>query len=115
MRAGSLNRRLHLQKAVMVADAEGTTTETWTDLDTVWAHVDPVSARELFQAGQPEERISHQITIRWRADVTAKMRFLFFATAATATPRIFLIHTMLDPDEGHRELDCMCEEIVTIL
>jgi len=114
MRAGSLNRRLHLQRPAEASDAEGFVTENWADLDVVWAHINPMGAREVFQAGQPEERITHQVTIRWRRDVTTKMRFLYRDTPS-ATDRIFLIHSMLDQDEGHRQLDCLCEEIVTAL
>ena len=114
MRAGSLNRRLHLQKMVEASDAEGSSIETWSDLDVVWAHINPFGAREQFAAGQPLERITHQITIRWRSDVTTRMRFLYRETPS-ATDRIFLIHTMLDSEEAHRQLDCLCEEFVTVL
>lgn len=114
MRAGLLNRLLVLQKAVMVSDAEGVSTEAWSNLDRVWAHIAPLTAREVFQAGQPEERLSHVVTIRWRPDVSVLMRFLYRETPV-ATDRIFLIHSMIDLDEGHREIDCMCEEIVTTL
>jgi SPP1 family predicted phage head-tail adaptor len=114
MRAGLLNRRVHLQKPAMASDAEGVSSENWSDLDMVWAHINPYTARELFAAAQPEELLTHQVTIRWRSDVTTHMRFLY-QEKPTDPFRIFLIHTMLDPDEGHKELDCLCEEVVTVL
>lgn len=98
----------------MTSDAEGVSLEAWSDLDVIWAHISPSSAREQFQAGQPEERITHLITIRWRRDVTTQMRFLYRETP-NDTDRIFLIHTMLDQEEAHRQIDCYCEEIVTSL
>jgi SPP1 family predicted phage head-tail adaptor len=114
MRAGLLNRRLHLQNVVMTADAiEGVSSEAWTDIDLVWGHISPITGREEFMAGQTQERITHQVTIRWRSDVTPKMRFRYQETSAGIL-RIFLIHTMLDLDEGHRQLDCMCEEFITV-
>ena len=112
MRAGSLNRRLHLQQLTSASDADGFVSETWTDLDLVWASIEPVQGIEGYEAAQSQERITHQVTIRWRSDVSPKMRFLYSATAG-GIQRIFLIHSMLDPSEGHRELDCMCEEFVT--
>jgi len=112
VRAGSLNRRLHLQQISSVVDADGFTSETWADLDVVWASINPVQGIEGYQAAQTQERITHQVTIRWRTDVSAHMRFLYAETPAGIL-RIFLIHAMLDPDEAHRELACMCEEFVT--
>lgn len=112
LRAGTLNRRLRLQTVAMVSDAEGVSTETWTDLATVWAHISPASGRETFQAAQPEEVITHTVTVRWRPDITSHMRFLY-SDPPSRPARIFLIHTMLDQDELHRQIDCMCEEIVT--
>ena len=118
VRAGSLNRRLHLQKVAMTPDSEGVSSEAWTDVDLVWAHVSPVGAQELVAAAESEVRITHDVTIRWRKDVTAKMRFFYGETShgpggALENVRIFLIHSLLDQDEAHRELDCKCEEIVT--
>ena len=112
MRGGQLNRRLHLQQLTSTTDADGYTNETWTDLAVVWAGIEPARGVEDYEAAQSQERITHQVTIRWRPDVTARMRFLYSETP-TGILRIFLIHTMLDPAEGHRELDCMCEEFVT--
>lgn len=114
MRAGLLNRRLHLQKPNMVSDAEGVSMENWTEVDGVWAHINPYTARELFAAAQPEELITHQVTIRWRSDVTTKMRFTYQEKPQDIA-RILLIHTILDPEEEHRQLDCLCEEVVTVL
>lgn len=111
-RAGTLNRHLRLQKVVMSSDAEGTSMENWTDVDMVWAHILPIGGLERIQAAQTEEKITHQVTIRWRSDVSAKMRFLYSETGGPPV-RLFLIQAMLDPDEGHRELGCLCLEYVT--
>lgn len=111
-RAGTLNRRVRLQQVTMTSDSEGVSGENWTDLDVVWAHISPIGGLERIQAAQTEEKITHQVTIRWRKDVTGHMRFLYTETAGAST-RLFYIKNMLDPDEAHREIDCMCEEIVT--
>ncbi|SRR5712692_935748 len=98
----------------MTSDSEGVSTEAWTDVDLIWVHIAPLSAQEIFQAAQTEEKITHDVTMRWRADVSAKMRFLF-QPRSQDPQRVFLIHTLLDLDEAHRELDSRCEEIVTSL
>ena len=112
MRAGDLNRRLKLQRVLMTADTEGVSAEAWGDVATIWAHINPASGIEVSQAAQTEEKITHTVTCRWRPDMTPKQRFLYIHPPG-APARIFLIHTMLDADEGRREITAMCEEIVT--
>jgi len=110
MRAGLLNRLVHLQQISSIVDSDGFTSETWTDLATVWAQINPIGATERFEAAQTQEKITHQVTIRWRGDVTPKMRFLYVFPGTTQ--RIFLIHSILDPNEDHTEYNCLCEEYV---
>jgi SPP1 family predicted phage head-tail adaptor len=38
------------------------------------AAIEPLSAREFIASGATQAAVTHRITIRWRADVTAKMR-----------------------------------------
>lgn len=111
--AGMLNRRVRLQQVTMTSDSEGVSGENWSDLDVVWAHISPIGGLERIQAAQTEEKITHTVTIRWRKDVTSQMRFLYQEMAGAAV-RLFFIKNMLDPDEAHRELNCMCEEFVTV-
>lgn len=106
MRAGALNRRVALQKVVMTSDAEGVSGETWSLVSNVWANINPAGGTEQMQAGQMEEKITHRVTIRYRSDLSTRQRFVYGT-------RTFLIHSMLDQDEAHREIDCLCEEIVT--
>jgi len=73
----------------------------------------PIGGTEKFVSAQTEENITHQVTIRWRGDITEpKARFIYTPSPGAAS-RVFLVHNILDQDEGHCELDCLCEEIVT--
>ena len=97
----------------MTADSEGFVAENWVTLGPTWAHIMPIGGTERFVAAQTEENITHQVTIRWRGDMTEpKIRFVYTASTG-AISRVFLVHNVLDQDEGRRELDCLCEEIVT--
>jgi SPP1 family predicted phage head-tail adaptor len=106
MRAGSLNRRVALQQVVMTSDTEGVSSEAWSLVSNVWANINPAGGTEQMQAGQTEEKITHRVTIRWRSDLNTRQRFVYGT-------RVFLIHSMLDQEEAHREVDCLCEEIIT--
>lgn len=107
MRAGKLNRRIAIQGVTSTSDSTtGQVTDAWVTSTTIWAHIDPLNALEVASAGQTEEHITHRVTIRYRADISPQMRFLYGT-------RVFNVHRILDPDEAHRELICECEEVVT--
>lgn len=110
MQAGALNRRLRLQKVTMTTDSEGMSIEAWSDVASLWAGINPMSATEVAQAAQTEERVTHHIMIRYRTDISPRMRFLYVTPQGT---RVFFIHSLVQPDENHREMDCQAEEIVT--
>jgi|AGTN01.1.fsa_nt_gi phage head-tail adaptor, putative, SPP1 family len=42
-----------------------------------WAKVEPLSNRELLLAQQTNSTITHRLTIRYRSDVTSRMRVVF--------------------------------------
>ena len=87
--------------------------EQWTDIDTLWAAITPTGGTELALAAQTAEKITHQITIRYRTDLSpVKMRFLFPSVRPDQPDRLFNIHMIIDPNEAHEQLNCMCEEYV---
>lgn len=100
---GRLRTELALQQASLAADGMGGHTETWMTLATVFARIEPVSARSAFGADQANETVTHRITIRRRDDVRSGMRF-------TAPGRVFEITTVHDPDENGRYLVCGARE-----
>lgn len=75
--AGRLDQRVTLQRPDNTVDALGQRTEGWTDVATVWANVEPLRGRELFEAGQMQSEINLRVTIRYRSDVTADMRVVW--------------------------------------
>lgn len=95
-----------LQQRTTTQDAYGAPVETWSDLATVWGHVEPLSGREYFQAQQLQARVNTHITIRYRDGVTPLLR-------AKLGSRVYRIEAVINPDERKRELQLMCEEEVT--
>lgn len=79
MRAGKLKHRIVLQRL----SSDGYDPETgdevtqWVDVATVWASVEPLSAREFIQAQSEQSQITARITIRYRSDITPDMRIVY--------------------------------------
>lgn len=72
--SGKLRQRVTLQAFTTERDSEGVLTEEWTDVATVWASVEPLSAREFVQAAATQAKVTARIVIRYRPDVVPTMR-----------------------------------------
>ncbi len=103
VKAGRLRHRVTLQSAADTADGGGGFTTTWSDVATVWAAIEPLKSRERLFAQQLENPVTHRVTIRYRAGVTAKMRLEFGA-------RVFNIRGVINAGERDRTLELLCEE-----
>jgi SPP1 family predicted phage head-tail adaptor len=73
---GDLNRRLVLEAPVESADGAGGVTRSYTPVMTLWASVEPVSARGAVVADMPGATITHRIVTRRRAAVTTRHRLV---------------------------------------
>ena len=100
---GSLRHRLIVQRPDRTLDTGGGATIIWTDIATVWGAVEPVSGRETIVAERPQATVTHKVTLRYRADVDARMRILFGS-------RSLNIRSVINQDERGRWLVCLCEE-----
>ena len=105
MRAGDLRHRVTIQQPVETQNAYGEPVVAWQDVATVWAAVEPLRGREFFDAQQVQARVDHRIRIRYRADVTPKMRVLLGS-------RAFNIQAVIEPESRRRELHLMCKEAI---
>lgn len=78
---GNLRHRITIQSLSLTEDGQGGSSQSWADLATVWAQVEPVSTRERLYAEQIEYQRTHKVVIRYLADLTAGVththRFLF--------------------------------------
>ena len=101
---GRLRTELALEEAASVADGMVGHVENWREVATVFALVEPVSAKSVFGAGQTLETVTHRITLRHRPGVASGMRF-------TRAGRVFGIVAVHDPDESGRYLVCRTKEV----
>jgi SPP1 family predicted phage head-tail adaptor len=103
LRAGELDRRIKLQQRSATKTDTGTEVQTWTDVATVWANIQPLSGRELIAAAAVEAETTHMIVIRYRQGVTARMRAVYGS-------RIFNITAVVEPQMAHVSLELLCTE-----
>ena len=92
---GKLNRRLTLEAPVETPDGIGGVTRSHSAVATLWASVEPVSARGGVEAQAQGATITHRIRIRMSADITLRHRFrdgasVFRIVSMRERPRRFL-------------------------
>lgn len=102
---GKLRHRVTLQELVKTDDGYGGIVETWQDVATVWAAIEPLRGNERYTAQQVQSELSHKVTIRYRAGIKPQMRILY-------GNRVFDIEAVIDVDERHRWLELLCSEVV---
>ena len=77
---GRLDRRIDIQQdPASSADTYGQVVPSWTALDTVWAQVTP-SGSESHEGSQDHATRTTEFRIRYRSDVTEKMRIRYPAS-----------------------------------
>lgn len=100
---GALRCELALEQVSATPDGMGGFSESWSEVATVFARIEPVAAQSAFGGDQTLETVTHRIAMRFRADVKSGMRF-------SRGPRRFAIVTVHDPDESGRFLLCRTRE-----
>ena len=100
---GRLRSELALEQSQQTADGLGGFSETWVEIATLFAQIEPITARDVFGADQTLETVTHRVTVRWRTDLKSGMRF-------TKPGRSFDILTVHDPDDTGRYLICRVKE-----
>lgn len=91
MRAGKLRHKVTIQARGEVQDpVSGDMVPGWTDFASVWASVEPLSARDFIAAQANQSEITARIVIRYREGILPTMRILHRG-------KVYAIHGVL-PD-----------------
>jgi SPP1 family predicted phage head-tail adaptor len=108
MQIGKMRRQVTLQTlGTRVDDGAAGGSIPFNDVATVWARIEPLAGRELFVAQQFDPSITIRVTIRYRTGIKPSDRIVYGT-------RVFDIKAPpVDPEEKHRELQLLCEELVT--
>lgn len=102
IRAGDLRRRISIQNRSTVKTS-GQEQQTWTEVLSCWAEISPLTGRELIAAQAQVSEVTHEVTIRYRAGITPRMRIVYQG-------RVFNILFVNDLDTQHRKLVMQCSE-----
>jgi len=92
-----------LQREQLSPDGGGGGDLAWSNIATVSGSIKPLTSYVQLRGMQLEAKVSHRITIRHRAGITAKDRVAFDG-------RVFNIRAAIDPDERKHFLDLLVEE-----
>lgn len=106
MKSGIMRHRIILQSPAGARDSVGERTTTWANIATVWASINPLSARDLIAAGQTQNETTHRVRLRDStaiAAIDASWRVMFGA-------RIFVITSVRRIDEVKNEIELLCSE-----
>jgi SPP1 family predicted phage head-tail adaptor len=106
MLAGKLRHSITIQSKSVSRDEYGEEEITWGTYHTCWAAISPLLGREFLEAQQMQARVTHRVTIRYKAGVLPEMRVLFGS-------RVFAIESVLTVNEIHYEMVLMCREEIT--
>ena len=103
MMIGKLRHPIDIEKPGYQQDpVTGEMIETWVRLAREWARVEGISGKEFVAAGAQQSTTTVRVTLRYRADLTASMRFKHMG-------KIYNIKAIL-PDNERKLQVCMCEE-----
>jgi SPP1 family predicted phage head-tail adaptor len=68
MQPGKMDQRITLQRVTRTQDSIGGTTETWSDLATIWARVTPLAGAEAQDAQRVSPQTRFRAVIWWKGD-----------------------------------------------
>ena len=105
MKSEKLNKKITIQQIGTAKDSFGQMVETWVDVQTVYASIEPLTGKEFFAAKQIHSELTTTIKIRYLAGVDTSKRVKY-------GDRIFDILAIIDPNERHVELYLMCKEVI---
>lgn len=83
--AGRLRHRVRIEQLVNLLDSNGDALQddqagevarVWEEVATVWAAIEPLSAREFIQSQATQSQITARIVIRFREGLNAAMRLV---------------------------------------
>lgn len=105
LQAGKLDKRVSIRAQSTTRDSLNQLVTTWTEIANggVWASVAPLKSSEAMQAMANQVEVTHRVTIRYRADVTAAMRVYFGS-------RQLAIVGLRNPDERGEYMELTCVE-----
>ncbi len=99
-----MRRTVTIRTNARTSDGMGGYTTAPTDVTGIPARIEPLEGREQLAAMQTGMQRPHRVTMRYRSGMTGAQTLLYGT-------RVFDIKSVVDPEEKHRELVVMCDEV----
>lgn len=100
--ASALDQRVILQQPDISYDEIGGQVVSWQDVATLWASIEPLRGREIFENRRFEARSTVRIVMRYRNDVDERKRLKKGSV-------IYHILQVLNRDERNHTLEILAE------
>ncbi|TCG08375.1 head-tail adaptor protein [Paraburkholderia steynii] len=111
VRAGTLDRGISVQQRTTQRDSFGQQIIAWSEIKTVYAHIEALTGSERDAAMSISADISHRITVRyddiWSDPKTVAAYRIVYGT------RTFNINAPMNIDEANRLVELLCTEGLT--
>jgi SPP1 family predicted phage head-tail adaptor len=108
--SGMLRNAIVLQAVTQNVDSFGQATTTFTDVATLWGHVDAARSAETMYEGGIATRADYTFLLSWYPGVTTAHRLKWLDGSSSG--RIFNIRAVWDRDQRQRRLQVEGTEIV---
>jgi len=107
MRAGRLRDKVSVETLGTTEDSFGQPVDTWTESAVRRCSIEPLkSAREFFAAQGENTRAGVMVRFRYEKGLLSAKKRL--ADNRTSPQTIYDIESVIDADNNHKELICMC-------
>jgi SPP1 family predicted phage head-tail adaptor len=100
---GRLRYKVDLQKATDTADGGGGRSQAYSNIAQIYADIRPQSGTEQYRQGKVQDKTTHNIFVRHRADISTAYRIKY-------ENRLFNIRQIINVDERDRFLKLVCDE-----
>ncbi len=107
-RPGNLRHNITIQQRGITTDSFGQQVTTWSDLITVWASIEALTAREILAAQAVQSQVSHKITLRYRPELSSPMAVA--AMRVVYSGRYFNISGAVNIDERNINIELLVSE-----
>lgn len=98
MNPGKYNKVITLQSKTSTTDAYGGPVDSWADVATVWARVQPIKGREMIAAQAAQSETAVRFYTRYQDNLTTAMRIIYAG-------KNYDITGIVDIDERHVEFE----------
>jgi SPP1 family predicted phage head-tail adaptor len=103
MNTGPMRHRVDFEALTEQKDQHSAIKNVWVKVCDARTRIIPLTGRSLFAAQKEHSEVTGRIEMRYRADITAKMRGVF-------NGKIYSIHAAINVEERNKDLHLMVSE-----